>query len=381
MIHIASPDLSGNESRYVAECVESTWISSAGRFIGEFETAFSKVAGARHAIATNNGTTALHLALAAIGVGPGDEVIVPTLTYIATANAVRYCGATPVFVDVEPDTMNLDPRDIEHRITERTRAIIPVHLYGHPADMPAMMAIADRHGLIVVEDAAEAHAARVDDHPVGSLGHIGTFSFFGNKIITTGEGGAVTTDDDDLAARLRLLRGQGMDPQRRYWFPEIGFNYRMTNVAAALGVAQLERLDTFLERRDEIGALYTSLLSEVGGLTLPTERPGVKRVHWIYTVLVDGFTEGQRDALIDALRADDIETRPVFYPLHVMPPYESGERFPVAERLGAEGISLPTHVLLDDADIERVCDSLRRHVAEIREGAPHLEGALAAGTV
>lgn len=383
MIHIASPDLSGKESQYVAECVESTWISSAGRFISEFESAFAKIAGTRHVIATNNGTTALHLALVALGIGPGDEVIVPTLTYIATANAVRYCGATPVLADVEPDTMNLDPRDIEHRITERTRAIVPVHLYGHPADMPAIMAIAERHGLKVIEDAAEAHAARVDDRPVGSLAHVGTFSFFGNKIVTTGEGGAVTTDDDELAARLRLLRGQGMDPQRRYWFPEVGFNYRMTNVAAALGVAQLERLDEFLARRDEIGALYDRLLGGMDGLTLPVERPGTDRVHWIYTVLVDGFTEHQRDALIEALRADDIETRPVFYPLHVMPPYASDERFPVAERLGAEGISLPTHVLLEDEDIERVCSSLHRNIHAIRGevAEPRSLAATAPGTV
>ncbi|HEY5433906.1 MAG TPA: DegT/DnrJ/EryC1/StrS family aminotransferase [Candidatus Limnocylindrales bacterium] len=368
MIPIASPDLSGNESAYVNECIDSTWISSVGHFITDFETAFAAIAGSRHVIATNNGTTALHLALAALGVGPGDEVIVPTLTYIATANAVTYCGATPVFADVEPDTMNLDPADIEHRITPRTKVIIPVHLYGHPADMTAIMAIAERHGLKVVEDAAEAHGAWVGDRPVGSIADVGVFSFFGNKIVTTGEGGAVTTDDDALARRLRLLRGQGMDLERRYWFREIGFNYRMTNIAAAIGVAQIERIDQMLARRRQIAARYTELLRSDGGITLPIERPDARRVDWLYTVLVDGFTTEQRNTLIDLLRTDGVETRPVFYPLHVMPPYitDPVASFPVSERLGAEGISLPTHVLLSDDDVKIVCSALAARVAELR---------------
>ncbi len=368
MIPIASPDLSGKESQYVMECLDSTWISSVGHFITDFEAAFSKVAGTRHVIATNNGTTALHLALVAIGIGPGDEVIVPALTYIATANAVRYCGATPVFADVEPDTMNLDPADVEHRITPSTRAIIPVDLYGHPADMNAIMAIANRNGLKVVEDAAEAHGARIDGRPVGSLGHLGVFSFFGNKIVTTGEGGAVTTDDDDLAQRLRLLRGQGMDPARRYWFLEVGFNYRMTNVAAAIGVAQLERIEEMLERRRQIGALYTELLTEVQGLVLPAQRADAQRVDWLYTVQVGGLSTGERNTLIDRLQLDGIETRPVFYPLHIMPPYmtEPAASFPVAEQLGAEGISLPTHMLLTDDDVRAICLALSTRVKELR---------------
>jgi perosamine synthetase len=368
LIPIASPDLTGKESQYVNECIESTWISSVGHFITDFEDAFSKVAGTRHAVATNNGTTALHLALAAVGIGPGDEVIVPTLTYIATANAVRYCGATPVLADVEPDTMNLDPKDVEHRITGRTKAIIPVDLYGHPADMNSIMALARRHELKVIEDAAEAHGARLEGRPVGSLGDVGVFSFFGNKIITTGEGGAVATDDDDLAQRLRLLRGQGMDPGRRYWFLETGFNYRMTNVAAAIGVAQLERLEEMLERRRQIGDLYTELLAEVDGVVLPTQRPDAQRVNWLYTIQISGFSTEDRNALIDRLQVDGIETRPVFYPLHIMPPYmtEPTASFPVAERLGAEGISLPTHMLLSEEEIRTICGALANHVEELR---------------
>lgn len=368
MIHIASPDLSGRESTYVAECLETTWISSVGHFITDFELAFSKVAGTRHVVATNNGTTALHLALVALGVGPGDEVVVPALTYIATANAVRYCGATPVFADVEPDTMNLDPAAVESRITPRTKVIIPVHLYGHPADMTAIMAIAQRHGITVVEDAAEAHGAQVEGRPVGSLAHVGVFSFFGNKIVTTGEGGAVTTDDDALAARLRLLRGQGMDPERRYWFPEVGFNYRMTNVAAAIGVGQLERIEQMLEQRRDVAARYTELLGHVEGVVLPIERPDARRVDWLYTVCVTGFSTEQRNRLIELLAEDGIETRPVFYPLHLMPPYASAAvgSFPVSEQLGAEGISLPTHVLLSDEDVTTVCAAFAARVGELR---------------
>lgn len=368
MIPIASPDLSGKESEYVNECLSSTWISSVGHFITDFEAAFASLAGTKHVVATNNGTTALHLALVALGIGPGDEVIVPALTYIASANAVVYCGATPVFADVVADTMNLDPDDFERKITERTKAVIPVHLYGHPADMSAIMPIAARHGVLVVEDAAEAHGSTVDGRPVGSIGDVGVFSFFGNKIVTTGEGGAVTTDDDALAARLRLLRGQGMDSTKRYWFPEIGFNYRMTNVAAAIGLAQLERFDTFIARRREISALYTAELGGVARIVLPVQRPDAERVDWLYTVRIEGFSTEQRNALIDALRADGVETRPVFYPLHLMPPYhvDGGPSFPVSELVGAEGISLPTHVLLTDDDVRTVCGALVDRVAELR---------------
>lgn len=368
MIPVAFPTLSGNEAKYVEECVRTTWISSVGHFITDFETAFAQIAGTEHVIATNNGTTALHLALVAAGVGPGDEVIVPTLTYVATANAVRYCGATPVLAEVEPDSMCLDPDDFERRITPATKAVVPVHLFGQPADMPRIVEIARRHGITVVEDAAEAHGATVDGQPVGSWGDLGVFSFFGNKILTTGEGGAVTTHDADLAARLRRLRGQGMDPERRYWFPEVGFNYRMTNIAAALGLAQAERFAQMLAERDRIGARYAALLATAEGITLPTARPGTRPVTWLYTVLLDGLTTEQRNTVIDLLLIDGIETRPVFYPMHVMPPYatEPTPSFPVSERLAAEGITLPTHLELSDADIVTVSKALAARTAEVR---------------
>jgi len=369
VIHIASPDLSGNEKLYVNECLDSTWISSAGHFIGDFERAFADLCGARHAIATNNGTTALHLALAALGIGAGDEVIVPVLTYIATANAVRYCGAEPVFVDVEPDTMNMDPRLFEAAITDRTRAVIPVDLYGHPADMVAITSIAARHGVVVVEDSAEAHGAEINGSRVGSFGTATAFSFFGNKILTTGEGGAVTTDDDELAGRLRLLRGQGMDLARRYWFTDVGFNYRMTNIAAAIGLAQLERFDESLRRRDLIAKQYDDLLGAVAGVTLPGSRSGVRRVNWLYTVTIDGLTTDKRDRLISDLAQDDIETRPVFHPLHHLPPYlQPTASYPVAERLGATGVSLPTHLGLTENDITSVANALNNRLDEMNRG-------------
>ncbi|MEP7018618.1 MAG: DegT/DnrJ/EryC1/StrS family aminotransferase [Actinomycetota bacterium] len=366
MIHIASPELSGNEKLYVNECLDSTWISSAGRFIGEFERAFAAACGSKHAVATNNGTTALHLILAALDIGPGDEVIVPVLTYIATANAVRYCGAVPVFVDVEPDTMNMDPRLFEAAITERTRAVIPVDLYGHPADMVAITTIANRHSIQVVEDSAEAHGAEINGERVGSFGLATAFSFFGNKIITTGEGGAVTTNDDAFAARCRLLRGQGMDLSRRYWFTDVGFNYRMTNIAASIGLAQLERFEESLSRRDLIAKQYDDRLADVPGLALPGKRPEVRRVNWLYTVTVEGASLEQRDRLIHDLAMDGIETRPVFHPLHHMPPYLQPDRsYPVAERLGETGISLPTHLGLRECDITMVCNRLSQRVREV----------------
>lgn len=364
-IPVAQPFLGGNETKYVNECLETAWVSSIGRYIEEFETAFAEYCGVRHAATCNNGTSALHLALLAVGVGPGDEVIVPTLTYVATANAVRYCGAEPVFADSDPETMNLDPADVESRITPRTRAIVAVHLYGHPADMGPLRDVARRHAVRMVEDAAEAHGAKYGGVRVGALGDIATFSFFGNKIITTGEGGMVTTNDADLDARVRLLRGQGMDPKRRYWFPIVGFNYRMTNVQAAIGVAQLEMIDTQLARRREVASWYDDELSGCGALLqLPASKPPSEPVAWLYTVVLRDDVTVERDVLSERLRADGIETRPVFYPMHTLPPYaQTPGAFPVAERLAARGLSLPTYAALTRADVAFVAERLRAHLA------------------
>ncbi|AND71047.1 aminotransferase DegT [Dyella thiooxydans] len=363
-ISVAQPRLGGNEKKYVLDCLDTNWISSNGKYIGAFEESFAEFCGVKHAIATNNGTTALHLALVALGLQPGDEVIVPTVTYIATANAVRYCGATPVLVDVCADTMNIDPAAIEAKITPRTRGIIPVHLYGHPAQMDVINEIAQRHGLWVVEDAAEAHGAEVQGRRVGGLGTCATFSFFGNKIVTTGEGGMVTTNDAELARTLRLYRGQGMDLQRRYWFPVVGYNYRMTNIQAAIGLAQMEGIDTALAERERLAGWYADALSALGDrIVLPVRRDGAKEVYWMYNIFLRDATEEQRDAVMRRMDEMGIETRPVFYPMHVMPPYRESATYPVADLWSPRGINLPTHQDLTREDVQRVAESLAAAMA------------------
>ncbi len=248
-IPIYEPILGSTEEQYVCQAVQSGWISSNGKYIKEFETLFAAFCGTAHGISVSNGTTALHLILHALGIGPGDEVIVPALSFVASANAVHYTGAKPVFADVDPVTWTIDPASVEALITERTKAIMPVHLYGHPAPMAALRLLAEQHDLLIVEDAAEAHGAQVGTQRTGALGHAAAFSFFANKVITTGEGGMVTTDDAALAARCRMLRDHAMPPERRYWHDEVGFNYRMTNLQAAVGVAQMARIDEFLRRK------------------------------------------------------------------------------------------------------------------------------------
>lgn len=363
-ISVAQPWLAGNERRYIIDCLDTNWISSAGKYIAAFEEAFASFCGVRHAIATNNGTTALHLALVGLDLKPGEEVILPTVTYVATANAVHYCGGIPVIVDVAAPALNIDPAAIEARITERTRGIIAVHLYGHPAEMAAINAIARRHGLWVVEDAAEAHGALAEGRMVGGLSDVGVFSFFGNKIITTGEGGMVTTNDDGLAARLRLYRGQGMDPDRRYWFPVVGYNYRMTNIQAAIGLAQLEQVDSAIADRQQLAAWYNEALADLGGeLVLPVAAPWARHVFWMYTVFLRSGDAARRDAVMSVLNDLDIETRPVFYPLHILPPYLDQGAYPVADLWAMRGISLPTHQALTRSDVDRVARALRQALA------------------
>jgi perosamine synthetase len=254
---VAEPCLDQVERTLLLEAYDSGWISSQGAFLQRFERDFAVFAGTRHALAICNGTAAVHLSLLALGVKPGDEVILPTLTFVATANAVRYMGAEPVFVDCEPDTWNLDPARVAAAVTPRTAGIIAVHLYGHPCEMDDLQAVADRHGLWLIEDAAEAHGATYRGRRVGSLGKLAAFSLYGNKILTTGEGGVVTTDDDELARRVRLFRGQGMDPTRRYWHTVVGYNYRMTNLAAAIGVGQLQKAEQILSARRELAARHS----------------------------------------------------------------------------------------------------------------------------
>ncbi len=350
--------LQGNEKRYISDCLDSGWISGSGRYVNSFEEVFADFCGTAHAIAVSSGTVALHVSLLALGIGPGDEVIVPDLTYIAAANAVTYCGARPVFADVDPITRTLDVTDARRKISPATKAIIPVHLYGHPVDMGPVQQLAEAHRLYVVEDAAEAHGAEYRGRRVGSLGDVASFSFYGNKIITTGEGGIVTTNNSSLAKRIRLLKGQGMIPERRYWFPVIGYNYRMTNVQAAIGLAQMERINWFIERRREVAQGYAEKLKHLP-VELPTEAAWATNVYWLYSICLS--EEIDRDRVIADLDLDGIETRPFFYPMHQMPPYfqaDGDTTFPITTRLARRGLSLPSSALLSEEDIARVAHTL-----------------------
>jgi perosamine synthetase len=360
-IRVAEPVLDGNEGKYVMNCLEENWISSRGKYIDAFESLIAEYCGTKHAIVTNNGTTSLHLALSAMGISEGDEVIMPTLSYVATANAAAYCGATPVFVDCEPDFFSMNPSKIEQAITPRTRAIMTVPLYGHPVDMDSIQEIAERHGLAVIEDSAESLGAEYKGRRVGSLALCSSFSFFGNKTITTGEGGAITTDNDELATRMRYLRGQAVDPQRNYWHKDVGFNYRMTNIAAAIGVAQAERLPIHVERRREVASWYRDALwSHQSYLQLPKQAEWAKHSYWMYTVLIRDASMALRDSMIHELATLGVETRPVFYPIHTMPSHFRDEQHPVSERCSYSGLNLPTHGRMKPADVEYVSESLRK---------------------
>lgn len=367
LIPVAEPDLTGREAEYAADAIASSWISSTGPYVDRFERAYAEWCGTRAALAVANGTVALHLAMLAHAVGPGDEVIVPSLTYIATANAVRYTGAEPVFVDVDPETWCVDPRAIEEAITPRTRGVIAVHAYGHPADVDAINDACARRGLWVVEDAAEAHGALYKGRRVGTLSSIGTWSFYGNKILTSGEGGALTVDDPELERRMRLYRGQGMDPGRRYYFTVVGYNYRLTNIACAILCAQLERVDDILARRRGVFAQYRERLAGIPGIGFQPQAEWALPAPWLFCVTVDPDEYGRsRDELAEVLRESGIETRPFFIPIHSLPPYAGAagppRPLPETDRLARTGMNLPTSSRLDEPDIDRIADVIRRHV-------------------
>ncbi len=355
-IPIYRPDLGGNVKRYVNECLDTSWISSRGRFVGEFEQQFAQRVGARHAASVCNGTVALHLALVALGIGPGDEVLVPTLTYVASVNAITYTGATPVFVDSLRSTWQLDPEDLRRHVTPRTRAIMAVHLYGHACDMDAVGGLAREHGLFVVEDCAEAFGTLYDGRHVGTFGDVATFSFFGNKTITTGEGGMVTSNDKTLIERARHYKGQGLAAHREYWHDVVGYNYRMTNIAAAIGLAQLERADEFIDRKRQIAHEYARHLHGLP-IELHAEAQGTQHSYWMVSMLVNSAEH--RDPLRAHLAQSGIETRPLFYPVHTMPMYAHDfRRHPVAEDLAWRGINLPSWPGLESGQISTIVQAI-----------------------
>ena len=350
---VAEPFLGVGEFRNLIDSYLSGWISSQGGYIRDFERRFADYCGVDHGVAVANGTVAIHLALLALGVGPGDEVIVPDLTFAATINTVVMTGATPVIVDVDPDTWCMGPEAIRRSIRPQTRAIIPVHVFGRPAPMTEIRAIADEHGLYVIEDCAEAHGATYDGRRVGSFSHISTFSFFANKVITTGEGGVCLTGSPALAERMRVLRDHGMKPDRRYWHEEVGYNYRMTNMQAAIGCAQLDKIAGIIAKRYDVQRLYAEALSGLPGVAMPpTMSERAKPVTWFACATVPA---NARPKLIEACRKAKIDLRPFFNGLSSMPAYARWARpCPTSARLSQEGVNLPTSHLVDEAVVARV---------------------------
>ncbi|KAA3616677.1 MAG: DegT/DnrJ/EryC1/StrS family aminotransferase [Calditrichaeota bacterium] len=361
---VYQPTFSEKEKEYVNECLDSTWISSKGKFISLFEEHFARFNGVKYSAAVTNGTVALHLALIALGIGEGDEVIVPTLTYIASVNAIAYTGATPVFVDSLSDTWQMNPIDIKKNITHKTKAILAVHLYGHPCEMDSIVKIAKENDLFLVEDCAEAIGTKYKGTLVGTFGDIGTYSFFGNKTITTGEGGMVITNDETLHSRMVHYKGQGLAKYREYWHDVIGYNYRMTNICAAIGLAQLEKIQSVLNKKRAIANWYKEYLTHIP-VNFHEEIGEVYHSYWMCSILVN--EPKLRDSLRQYLMDRKIETRPVFYPVHTMPMYASKyQKHGNAEDLGWRGINLPSYPDLGKADVKYICQQIENYFHEIR---------------
>lgn len=356
-IPVYQPSLSGNEKKYVNDCLDSTWISSKGKYINKFESKFAEFINVNYATTVSNGTVALHLAMVALNLGPGDEVIVPTLTYIASVNSITYTGSKPVFVDSLQGTWQVDPKDIEKKITTKTKAIMVVHLYGHPCDMEEIMRIAKKHNLLVIEDCAEAFGSEYNGKHVGTFGNISTFSFFGNKTITTGEGGMVVTNDKVIFNRLVHLKGQGLAENRQYWHDVIGYNYRMTNICAAIGLAQIEQADKFIAKKRQIADKYKERLKGFP-ITFQDENSNCKHSYWMINILLEN--NKKRTDLSKFLQDNGVETRPMFYPIHTMPMYnEKHQTLPIAESLSVRGINLPSWPDLSTDQINFICKLIR----------------------
>ncbi len=353
------PSLRGNEKKYLNECIDTNWLTETGRFVGDFENKFKEFVGVKYATVVSNGTLALHLGLLALGIGPDDEVIVPTLTYIASANAIAYTGATPVFVDCESDSWQIDPADVERKITAKTKAIMPVHIYGHPSDMNMLRAIADKHNLFIVEDSAEAFGSYYNNQHVGTFGDIGIFSFFGNKTITTGEGGMLVTNDKTLFDRAHHYKGQGLAMWRQYWHDVIGYNYRMTNLSAAVGLAQIENAKNILVDKNNIANWYKEYLKDLP-LTFQKVQENCVHSYWMVTVLTE--SSEVRDELRQHLEEHKIETRPTFYPIHTMPMYSMKyQMLKNSEDIGWRGMNLPSYPDLKEEDVKTICAAVRSY--------------------
>ena len=355
-IPVAEPEIGAKEEEYVLDCVRSNWVSSKGKYISEFESRFAEYIGVDNAIAVSNGTTGLHLALLALNVGFGDEVIVPTFTYVATANAVKYVNATPVFVDSEADTWNMDVNQVKQKISSKTKAIIAVHIYGQPVDMDALVRVCKENSIYLIEDVAEAIGSEYQGKRLDRLAMY-QFSVFGNKTIPTGEGGMVLTNNSVMTDKLRKLRNQGMSTQKRYWYDVIGYNYRMTNIQAAIGLAQMERIDYFVKKKRQIAEWYKKYLNKPY-IEFSVERPCTKNTYWMSSILLKPPLDMYRDILMEKLIEDyGIETRPFFYPMHKLPIYlvdNNDNAFPIVESFYYRGLNLPSSTKLEEDDIKYI---------------------------
>ncbi len=352
---ISQPTITELEIKYVNDAITSGWVSSLGYYIEEFEKEFAKFCGVKYAVLTNNGTTGLHLALEAIGIKKDDEVIIPDLTFIATANAVAYIGAKPVMVDIDPENLCINPSKIEAAITEKTKAIIPVHLYGHPANMDEINTIAKKYNLFVIEDAAEAHGAKYKNKVVGGLSDCGVFSFYGNKIITTGEGGALTTNNFDLYEKAKYLRDHAMSKTKRYWHTEVGYNYRMTNLQAALGLAQLKRINDIITNRINVFNWYKKYLITNENIRLNQISTWAESVHWLVCLEIDSFDFEIRESFMKALKNKGVDSRPYFYPVSSMPMYDKYNENQITYKKSIIGLNLPTYYDLTENDVNEIC--------------------------
>lgn len=355
--NVYQPSLTGNEKKYVNECIDTSWISSKGHFVTDFENAFSNYIGTKYATGVCNGTVAIQVAIKALGITKDDEVICPTFTYIASANPITEAGAKVVFVDSLSDTWQMDPEDIKKKITPKTKAIMVVHLYGHPCDMDKIMNIAKEYNLYVIEDCAEAIGSEYNGKRVGSFGDVACFSFFGNKTITCGEGGMVLTNSEYLHARVLKIKGQGLAKYREYWHDTLGFNFRMTNIQAAIGLAQFEQIDKFIDKKRQIADWYKKYLK---GLPIKFHDAigNVKHTYWMNSILVENTV--LRQELRDYMKEQGIETRPTFYPIHTMPIYSDNyEKHPVAEDVALRGINLPSYPALEEDDVKCICDVVK----------------------
>lgn len=355
---ISQPSITELEKSYVNDAVSSGWVSSAGEYILKFEDSFAKFCQTKYCVSVSNGTVGLFLALKALGIDAGDEVIVPDFSFIATANAVSHVGATPVFVDIDRNTLCIDAKKFASAITSRTRAVIPVHIYGHPAAMQEITKIAKDNDIIVIEDCAEAHGAKINDIPVGGWGDVGVFSFYGNKIITSGEGGAIVLNDSNLAVKLKHLRDHAMSPDKRYWHDAIGYNFRITNLQAALGLAQLERVSDIIEKKRSIFNWYYSRLGDIKLIRLNYHAPDVMPVYWMICLELIGADAAARDYLMKELQDRGVDSRPYFYPMSDMPMYKTANT-PITHAVAAIGLNLPSYFDLTEEDVNMICEEIK----------------------